>query len=169
MSEKLVNRVASSQLINIDLEDFYPEGERVLFDIKEWLFAEQILKEKDFRKSVKDLNWETYQNKFVALTCSVDAIIPSWAYLLISVELSPFAKKIVVGNLETLETSIFQEIIDRLPVKNYINKPVIIKGCSNKPIPETAYTQLISKLLPIARSIMYGEACSNVPLFKKQV
>ncbi len=169
MSEKLVNRVANSQLINIDLEDFYPEGERVLFDIKEWLFAEQILKEKDFRKSVKDLNWETYQNKFVALTCSVDAIIPSWAYLLISVELSPFAKKIVVGNLETLETSIFQEIIDRLPVKNYINKPVIIKGCSNKPIPETAYTQLISKLLPIARSIMYGEACSNVPLFKKQV
>lgn len=169
MSEKLVNRVASSQLINIDLEDFYPEGERVLFDIKEWLFAEQILKEKDFRKSVKDLYWETYQNKFVALTCSVDAIIPSWAYLLISVELSPFAKKIIVGNLETLETSIFQEIIDRLPVKNYINKPVIIKGCSNKPIPETAYTQLISKLLPIARSIMYGEACSNVPLFKKQV
>lgn len=169
MSEKLVNRVASSQLINIDLEDFYPEGERVLFDIKEWLFAEQILKEKDFRKSVKDLYWETYQNKFVALTCSVDAIIPSWAYLLISVELSPFAKKIIVGNLETLETSIFQEIIDRLPVKNYINKPVIIKGCSNKPIPETAYTQLISKLLPIARSIMYGEACSSVPLFKKQV
>lgn len=169
MSEKIVNRVASSQLINIDLEDFYPKGERVLFDIKEWLFAEQILKEKDFRESVKNHNWNTYQNKYIALTCSVDAIIPSWAYLLIATKLSPFAKKIVVGNLETLETSIFQEIIDRLPVKNYINKPVIIKGCSNKPIPETAYTQLISKLLPIARSIMYGEACSNVPLFKKQV
>jgi len=169
MSEKIVNRVASSQLINIDLEDFYPEGERVLFDIKEWLFAEQILKEKDFRKSVKNNNWNTYQNKFVALTCSVDAIIPSWAYLLIATKLSPFAKKIVVGNLETLETSIFQEIIDRLPVKNYINKPVIIKGCSNKPIPETAYIQLIARLLPFVRSIMYGEACSNVPLFKKQV
>lgn len=169
MSEKIVNRVASSQLINIDLEDFYPEGERVLFDIKEWLFAEQILKERDFRKFVKNHNWNTYQNKYIALTCSTGAIIPSWAYLLISVELSPFAKKIVVGNLETLETSIFQEIIDRLPVKNYINKPVIIKGCSNKPIPETAYIQLIARLLPFVRSIMYGEACSNVPLFKKQV
>lgn len=169
MSDKIVNRVASSQLINIDLEDFYPEGERVLFDIKEWLFAEQILKERDFRKFVKNHNWNTYQNKYIALTCSTEAIIPSWAYLLISVELSPFAKKIVVGNLETLETSIFQEIIDRLPVKNYINKPVIIKGCSNKPIPETAYIQLIARLLPFVRSIMYGEACSNVPLFKKQV
>lgn len=169
MSDKIVNRVASSQLINIDLEDFYPEGERVLFDIKEWLFAEQILKERDFRKFVKNHNWNTYQNKYIALTCSTEAIIPSWAYLLISVELSPFAKKIVVGNLETLETSIFQEIIDRLPVKNYINKPVIIKGCSNKPIPETAYIQLIARLLPFVRSIMYGEACSNVPLFKKQL
>lgn len=167
MSKEIVNRVANSQLINIDLEDFYPEGERVLFDIKEWLFAEQILKEKDFRKSVKNHNWNTYQNKYIALTCSSEAIIPSWAYLLISVELSPFAKKIIVGNLETLETSIFQEIIDGLPVKNYINKPVIIKGCSNKPIPETAYTLLIARLLPLVRSIMYGEACSSVPLYKK--
>ena len=167
MSKEIVNRVANSKLINIDLEDFYPEGERVLFDIKDWLFAEQILKEKEFREFVKNHNWKTYQNKYIALTCSAEAIIPSWAYLLISVELSPFAKKIVVGNLETLETSIFQEIIDGLPVKNYINKPVIIKGCSNKTIPETAYTQLISKLLPITKSIMYGEACSNVPLFKR--
>ena len=167
MSKEIVNRVANSKLINIDLEDFYPEGERVLFDIKDWLFAEQILKEKEFREFVKNHNWKTYQNKYIALTCSAEAIIPSWAYLLISVELSPFAKKIVVGNLETLETSIFQEIIDGLPVKNYINKRVIIKGCSNKSIPETAYTQLISKLLPITKSIMYGEACSNVPLFKR--
>ncbi len=167
MSKEIVNRVANSQLVSIDLEDFYPEGERVLLDIKEWLFAEQILKEKDFREFVKNHNWQSYQNKYIALTCSTEAIIPSWAYLLISVKLSPFAKKIIVGNLETLETSIFQEIIDGLPVKNYINKPVIIKGCSNKPIPETAYTQLISKLLPITKSIMYGEACSNVPLFKR--
>ncbi len=166
MSKEIVNRVANSSLVNIDLEDFYPEGERILFDIKNWLFAEQILKEKDFRESVKNHNWKNYQNKFVALTCSTDAIIPSWAYLLITVKLSPFAKKIVVGNLEHLETSIFQEIIDQIPIENYINKPIIIKGCSNKFIPETAYTQLISKLLPIAKSIMYGEACSNVPLFK---
>ncbi len=167
MSKTLVNRVTNSQLVNIDLEDFYPVGDRILLDIKDWLFAEQILKEKDFRKSVKDHNWKFYQNKFVALSCSVEAIIPSWAYLLISVELSPYAKKIVIGDLVLLETSIFQEIIGDLYVDNYSDKPVIIKGCSNKPIPETAYAQLVSKLLPVARSVMYGEACSNVPLFKK--
>ena len=169
MSKEIVNRVANSTLVNIDLEEFSPEGERVLFDIKDWLFAEQILKEKEFRGFVNNHNWKNYQNKFVALTCSVDAIIPSWAYLLITTKLSPFAKKIVVGNLELLETLIFQEIIDQIPMENYINNPVIIKGCTNKYIPETAYTQLITKLLPIARSIMYGEACSNVPLFKKQI
>ena len=168
MSKEIVNRVAGSSLVNIDLEDFYPEGERVLLDIKDWLFAGQILKEKDFRNSVKNHYWKNYQNKYVALTCSADAIIPSWAYLLISVELAPFAKKIVVGNLESLETSIFQEIIDKLPVQNYVDKPVIIKGCTNKPIPETAYIQLVSKLTPVAKSLMYGEACSNVPLYKKK-
>ncbi len=167
MSEEIVNRVVNSQLVNIDLEDFYPEGDRVLLDIKDWLFAEQILKEKDFRKSVKNHDWKFYQNKYVALNCSAEAIIPSWAYLLISVELSPYAKKIVVGDLMLLETSIFQEIINDLSVDNYSDKPVIIKGCSNKPIPETAYAQLVSRLLPVARSVMYGEACSNVPLFKK--
>ena len=167
MSKEIVNKVASSQLINIDLEDFYPKGERVLFDIKDWLFADQILKEKDFRDSVKNHDWKIYQNKYVALTCSVDAIIPFWAYLLITTKLTPFSKKIVVGDLEALEISIFQEIIDGLLMDNYVDKPVIIKGCSKKHIPETAYVQLISKLVPIARSVMYGEACSNVPLYKK--
>ena len=167
MSKEIVNKVANSQLINIDLEDFYPKGDRVLLDIKEWLFAGQILKEKDFRASVKEHDWKFYKNKFVALTCSVEAIIPSWAYLLIGVALAPYAKKIVKGNLELLETSIFQEIIQELPIKNYINKPIIIKGCTSKPIPETAYIQFIFKLFPVAKSIMYGEACSNVPLFKK--
>ncbi len=166
MSKEIVNRVANSVLVTIDLEDFYPEGERILFDIKKWLFAEQILKEKDFREFVKNHNWNSYQNKYIALTCSSDAIIPSWAYLLITVSLSPYANKIVVGDLESLEYSIFQEIIDQLPIEIYKEKPVIIKGCSNKYIPQNAYSQLIVKLLPITKSIMYGEACSNVPLFK---
>lgn len=166
MSKEIVNRVANSVLVTIDLEDFYPEGERVLFDIKKWLFAEQILKEKDFREFVKNHNWNSYQNKYIALTCSSGAIIPSWAYLLITVSLSPYANKIVVGDLESLEYSIFQEIIDQLPIKIYKEKLVIIKGCSNKYIPQNAYSQLIVKLLPITKSIMYGEACSNVPLFK---
>ena len=169
MSKEIVNRVANSKLINIDLEEFYPNGERILFDIKKWLFAEQILKEKDFREFVKNHNWKDYKGKFVALICSAEAIIPSWAYLLITVSLSPFAKKIVVGDLDLLETFIFQEIIEKLPIEIYKNKPVIIKGCSKKYIPETAYSQLVAKLLPITSTLMYGEACSNVPLYKKKV
>jgi len=101
------------------------------------------------------------------LYCSSDAIIPSWAYLLITVQIAPYAKRVVVGDLQKLETAIYQAIIANLSIEDYKNKPIIIKGCSNKPIPETAYTQLISKLVPIAKSIMYGEACSTVPLYKK--
>jgi len=116
MTKEIINRVANSKLITLDLEDFYPEGNRVLFDIKDWLFEEIILKEKDFRAFVNEHNWTQYQDNYVALTCSSDAIIPSWAYLLIATKLSPFAKKIVVGNLETLETVIFEEIINQLNI-----------------------------------------------------
>mgnify|MGYP000958233941 FL=1 len=168
MANEIVNRVATSQLITIDLEDFYPKGERVVLDIKNWLYHELILKETDFREHLKNHDWSQYQNKYVALTCSADAIIPSWAFMLISTYISPFSKKVVVGNLSTLETSIFQDIINAIPVDEYLEKPIIIKGCSNKPIPETAYLQLIEKLQPIVKSIMFGEACSTVPLFKKQ-
>lgn len=167
MSKEIVNRIASSKLITIDLEDFYPKGERVLFDIKDWLFSEVILKEKDFRNHIKNHDWTIYRDQFVALICSSDAIIPSWAYLLITVQLSPFAKKVVVGNLDLLETSIFQEIINDLPLKNYQDKYIILKGCSKYTIPQTAYTLFIDKLIPICASIMYGEACSNVPIFKR--
>ena len=152
--------------MNIDLEDYYPLGERIIFDIKDWLFQEIILKEKEFRDFVKNHDWAQYTNSYVALTCSVDAIIPSWAYLLITTQLADFSKKVVVGNLEQLETAIYQNIIENLSFDSYKNKPVIIKGCSNKPIPETAYVQLIERLLPVARSIMFGEACSTVPLYK---
>ena len=167
MPDKIVNRVANSKLVTIDLEDFYPEGERILLDIKKWLFAEQILKEKDFRKFVKDHDWKAYQDKYVALSCSSDAIIPSWAYLLITVSLSSYATHVIIGSLKDLERAIFQKIITELPIENYIDKPIIIKGCSDKAIPETAYSQLINKLLPHVSSIMYGEACSSVPLYKK--
>lgn len=167
MPNEIVNRVASSKLVTIDLEDYFPKGERILFDIKKWLFAEQILKERDFRKFVQDHDWKAYKDKYVALTCSSDAIIPSWAYLLITVSLSPYAKQVIIGNLKALERSIFQKIITELPIENYIEKPIIIKGCSDKIIPETAYSQLINKLLPHVTSIMYGEACSSVPLYKK--
>ena len=167
MSDKIVNRVASSQLITIDLEELYPKGQRTIIDIKQWLFHELILKESDFREHLKNHNWSQYQNHFVALACSSDAIIPSWAFMLITTYVTPLTKKIVVGNLETLETAIFYDIINNFSVEDYKNKPVIIKGCANKPIPETAYIQLIEKLQPVAKSIMFGEACSTVPLFKR--
>ena len=164
--EEIKNKVAQSSLMNIDLEDYYPSGVRIVFDIKDWLFQEIILKEKDFRDNVKNHDWSQYKNTYVALTCSVDAIIPSWAYLLITTQLAAFAKKIIVGNKEQLETAIYQNVIENLPLDIYKDKPVIIKGCSNKPIPETAYVQLIERLLPLSRSIMFGEACSTVPLYK---
>lgn len=167
MSNEIVNRVANSQLKTIDLEDFYPQGTRTSIDIKNWLFHELILKETEFREHLKNHDWEQYNNKYVALTCSCDAIIPSWAFMLITTYLSPFAKKIVVGNLTALETSIYHEIIANFNIEEFINKPIIIKGCAQKPIPETAYIQLIEKLQPVAKSIMFGEACSTVPLYKK--
>ncbi|MAD96282.1 MAG: hypothetical protein CMB99_03045 [Flavobacteriaceae bacterium] len=166
MAEEIVNRVAKSPLKTIDLEEFYPAGKRVVFDIKDWLYEGIILREKEFRAFVQEHDWRQYQDNYVALTCSEDAIIPSWAYMLIASELAPFVKKVVVGDLTLLETSIFQEIIGELDIQEYENKPVIIKGCADKPIPESAFSFLIQRLQPVVKSMMYGEACSTVPLYK---
>lgn len=168
MKDEIINRVANSKLITIDLEDFYPEGKRVLFDIKDWLFEGFVLREKDFRIQVSEFDWSNYQDNYVALTCSTDAIIPGWAYMLLSIQLEPFTKKVIVGDLEQLETSIYQDIINNLNVSEFKDKPIIVKGCSNKPVPQNAYIMLSNKLKPIAKSIMYGEACSSVPLYKKK-
>lgn len=168
MAEEIINRVANSKLVTIDLEDFYLSGPRTVFDISDWLFEGLLLREKDFREQVKNHNWSQYQNAYVALCCSTDAIIPSWAYLLLTTQLNPFAKKVVIGNLDLLETILYVDIINNIDVTSFEDKPVIIKGCSNKPIPETAYTLLISKVQPVAKSIMFGEACSTVPLYKKK-
>ncbi|RLD29879.1 MAG: hypothetical protein DRI75_01855 [Bacteroidetes bacterium] len=167
MQKEIINRVANSKLITINLEDYYPEGKRSLFDIKDWLFEGLVLREKDFRQKVKAHDWSQYRDNYISLTCSTDAIIPSWAYMLLTTYLTPFVKKVFVGNLETLETSIYQDIITNLDVSEYKDKPVIIKGCTNKPVPKNAYILLTSKLMPVAKSIMFGEACSSVPLYKK--
>lgn len=167
MSAEIVNRVANSKLVTLDLEDFYPSGERVIFDIKDWLLEGFVLREKDFRETAKNHNWEQYREKYVALTCSTDAIIPGWAFMLLSTYLNPIAKKVVVGDLTQLETILYTEILEKLNLSQYEDLPVIVKGCSRKPVPQNAYIQLINKLQPIAKSIMYGEACSSVPLFKK--
>lgn len=169
MAEEIVNRVANNQnLITFDLEEYYPIGRRVLFDIKDWLFEGLILREKDFRKHVADHDWSQYKESYVALTCSTDAIIPGWAYLLLTSALIPHVKRVVVGSLEILETILYNEIIHTLDVSEYQDKLLIIKGCSNKPVPEGAYISLIQKLQPVAKSIMYGEACSSVPLYKRK-
>ena len=168
MSDEIINRVANSKLVTIDLEDYYPKGERVLFDIKDWLWEGLVLREKDFREQDGAHNWQQYQNNYVALTCSTDAIIPAWAFMLLSTYLEPYATKIVIGDLDTLELSIYQDIISELDISEFKDQPIIIKGCSNKPIPDNAYIQLTTKLKPIAKSIMYGEACSSVPLYKRQ-
>jgi hypothetical protein len=168
MKDQIINRVAKSKLITLNLEDYYPDGKRLVFDIKDWLFEGLVLREKDFRAFVKNHDWSQYKDNYIALTCSTEAIIPSWAYMLLTTHLNPFAKKILIGNLETLETSIFQNVIADLDVSEFKGKPIIIKGCSNKPVPRNAYVLLTSKLMPIAKSIMFGEACSSVPLYKRK-
>jgi len=167
MQDEIVNRVANSKLKVIDLEDYYPEGSRVQFDLKDWLYEGFVLREKEFRNNVKEHDWSQYRDAYVALHCSSDAIIPIWAYMLISVALEPFAAKIIIGSLDDLETSNYQDIIGNLSIDEFIEAPVIIKGCSNKPIPDSAFVMLTERLKPIAKSIMYGEACSSVPLYKK--
>ena len=167
MSE-IVNRVAQSKLVTLDLEEFYPKGNRLQIDIKDWLYKGLILKEKDFRNQISEHNWAQYEDAYVALYCSTEAIIPGWAYMLISTKLQPHAKKVVLGSLEELETILFQEIIEKMNVSDFKDKPVIIKGCTNKQIPPNAYLWATIKLQPVAKSIMYGEACSSVPLFKRK-
>lgn len=168
MSEEIINRVAQSKLITFDLEDYYPEGKRVRLDIKDWLYEGFIVKEKEFRKYIAEQNWEQYQDSYVALFCSTDAIVPGWAYMLVTTRLQPFAKKIIQGDLELLETSIYQEVLQKLDLSEFQDKPVIIKGCSNKPVPANAYLLVTALLQPVARSIMYGEACSSVPLYRRK-
>jgi hypothetical protein len=164
----IVNKVAQSGLIEFNLEDYYPKGERVLFDIKNHLFQELILKEKNFREFVKNEDWSKYKDKFVALACTNDAIVPTWAYMLLATALEPFAKKVVFGNLKTLETVLYNETLSQINVGNYKDQRVVIKGCNNLPVPESAYVEITRILRPVAKSIMYGEPCSTVPLYKKQ-
>jgi hypothetical protein len=167
MSE-IINKVAASKLVTFDLEKLYPEGQRMELDIKHWLFEGIVLKEKDFRKSVAAHDWQQYQDSFVALYCSSDAIVPAWANMLITSKLQPFARKVVPGNLEALESALFESVLDKTDLSEYKDKPVIIKGCSHKPVPPNAYVLATFKLQGLAKSLFYGEACSSVPLYKRK-
>ncbi len=167
MADEIINRVANSKLVTFDLEDLYPTGERMLLDISQWLEEGFLLRESRFRESVQNHDWLQYKDCFVALQCSTDAIVPAWAYMLVSTRLNGIALKTITGSLLLLETILYTEVISNLDITPYENAPVIVKGCSNKPVPENAYLQLIQKLQPVVRSLMFGEACSSVPLFKK--
>ena len=168
MQDEIINKVANSVLEVFDLEDYYAKEIRTQIDISQWLYEGFLLKEKDFREALKNHDWSQYENHYVAIYCSTDAIIPAWASILVTIHVSPFAKKVVSGNLQDLESSLYQEILSTIDYSKYQDKPVIIKGCSKKPVPESAYILAVQKLQPFAKSIMYGEACSAVPLFKRK-
>ncbi|QWX83736.1 DUF2480 family protein [Cellulophaga sp. HaHaR_3_176] len=166
--DEIVNRVSESKLITFDLEDYYPKGNRVVIDVKDWLYEGFILREKEFRSTLESHDWLQYKDAYIALGCSSDAIIPGWAYMLMTTKLQTVAKKVIVGSLEDLETSLYQTIIENLDVTDFKDKPVIIKGCSKKPVPANAYVFATAKIQVVAKSIMYGEACSSVPLYKRK-
>ncbi len=167
MSKEIINRVANSKIITIDLEDYYPNGQRHLLDIKNWLYKGLVLREKEFRSFVDKFEWAKFNDGYVAVFCSSGAIIPTWAYLLIATKLKDNCVMNIVGDLDYLEKHIFSEIIKSIDFSNFNDKSIVIKGCSKKNIPIDAYSQLINRLKPVAKRIMFGEACSTVPLFKK--
>ncbi len=168
VQENIINKVAQSGLISFDLAELYPQGERVLYDMKDNLFHGLILKEKDFREFVKEHNWASYTDKHVAIVCSTDAIVPTWAYMLLANKLSPFAKTVVFGDLNILETILFEREIEHLDMEKYRDQRVVIKGCGDIAIPVSAYVQLTVKLTGVVKSIMYGEPCSTVPIYKRR-
>lgn len=168
MAEEIfVNKVAESGLISLDLEEFYPKGEIKTFDLKGYLFMELILKEKDFRAALQTTDWSVYQDAYVAILCSADAIIPMWAYMLVASYLQPVAKDVVFGDEQKLINSIFLKNLAHFDAAAYENKRVVVKGCGDVSIPETAYVEITNKLRPFVKSIMYGEPCSTVPIYKK--
>ncbi len=167
MQEEIINKVDTSGLITFNFEDYHPQGERVMVDIKDLLFQGLMLREKELRTFVKEHDWSQYQDKFVAIHCSADAIIPTWAFMLVAIALQPFAKKIVFGNMEELETAIYLELLSQIDLNIFKDQRIVIKGCSTIHVPEAAYVALARMLTPLAKSIMYGEPCSTVPLFKR--
>ncbi len=165
--QQIVNKVATSSLITFNLEDYYEPGERILFDIKELLYEGLLLREKDFRAFIKNHNWEQYENKFVAITCSNEAIVPTWAYMLLAISLNPFAKRVIFGSLQELEIELFSSALSKIRWSDFKDAKVVIKGCSKVDVPVSVYVEVVNLLKPYANSLMFGEPCSTVPLFKK--
>ncbi|WP_109831372.1 DUF2480 family protein [Reichenbachiella versicolor] len=167
MQGEIKNKVAESSLITFDLERYYNHSKRVQIDIKDNLYQGFVLREKDFREFVKTTDWTQYQGQNVAIYCSEDAIVPTWAYMLLSSALTPYANKVVFGDLSHLENALFQDALMKIDLEEFKDGRVIIKGCGNYPVPEFAYVEITRLLQPVVKSLMYGEACSAVPLYKK--
>ena len=168
MTEPPTNKVAESGIITLDPASFSPNGETVIFDLKDYLFMGLILKEKDFRETLKKMDWEQYRDKNVAVTCTADAIIPVWAYMLVASNLQPVAKEIVMGDEKDLVRTLFLKNISQININEFVDQRVVIKGCGDTPIGDFVYLELAKLLRPVARSIMYGEPCSTVPVYKKK-
>src|SRR5215213_8234289 len=168
MSDMIVNKVAESGLITLDLEEYYPKGDVIVFDLKDYLFMGLILKEKDFRASLQQLDWLQYKDKNVAVLCSADAVIPMWAYMLVAVYLEPVAKAVAFGTADELRRQIFITNLQQLNISEFADKRIVVKGCGDVAIGEFAYMEISRRLRPVAKSIMYGEPCSTVPIYKKK-
>jgi len=168
MSEPIINKVSESGLITLNLEEYYPRDEILLFDLKPFLFMEMILKEKDFRQALQQHEWTLYADKIVAVTCTIDAVIPVWAYMLVASYLQPIAKEVIMGDSDTARKQIFLKNIDAINGADFTDQRVVVKGCGDLPIGEYAYMEITKKLRPVAKSIMYGEPCSTVPVYKKK-
>ena len=166
--EEIVNKVAQSSLMVFDLEDYYPDDHVVDLDVSQWLVEGFILRETDFRSQLKEYDWSPFEDKYVALYCSTDAILPAWAFALVSVHLTPFALKIIHGTKELAIIEWYQDILNKLDYTDYFENPVILKGCSKKAVPNQVYTLAIQKLIKVSKSVMFGEACSAVPLYKSK-
>ena len=168
IQENFVNKVAQSGLVTLDPAQFYPAGERAVYDIKDNLFQGLILREKDFREFVKEHDWSQYADKNVAVTCTADAIVPAWAYLLLANRMAPYAHEVVFGDADVLETVLFIKEIAKLDVEQYRDQRLVIKGCGDIDVPVSAYVELGKKMTPVVKSLMFGEPCSTVPIYKKR-
>lgn len=168
IQENIINKVAQSGLVTLDPAAFYPPGERVIYDIKDNLYMELILKEKDFREFVKTHDWSQYQDKNVGIACTADAIVPAWAYMLIANRLAPYAREVVFGDRAVLETVLFEKAMAGIDIEQYRDQRIVIKGCGDIDVPVSAYVELTKKLTPVTKSIMFGEPCSTVPIYKRK-
>ena len=168
MNEEIINKVAQSQLLSLDLEAYYPKEEIAVFDLKPFLFMELILKEKDFRNALQNTDWSQYRDRIVGVTCSADAVIPVWAYMLVASCLGPVAREIIMGDEKKVIEQVLLKKLQDIDLTEFADKRIVIKGCGDLPIPESVYMEITRRLVPVAKSIMYGEPCSTVPVYKKK-